>query len=98
MSNYIKDIKQILARARQSAYNAVNGAMVDAYWQIGKRIVDQEQHGENRAVYGERILKELSKALTAEFGKGLSYANLYNFRQFYMTYQLDEIFYTLCRK
>jgi len=72
--------------------------MVEAYWLIGKRIVDQEQHGEERAVYGEGILKELSKALTAEFGKGFSYSNLYNFRQFYLTYPEQNKFYTLCRK
>ena len=95
--DYIEDIKRILTFARQKAYVAVNAAMVDAYWKIGKRIVEQEQHGENRAAYGESILKELSKALTAAFGKGFSYASLYNFRQFYMTYPLDEIFYTLCR-
>jgi hypothetical protein len=98
MSTYINDIKRILALARQNAYSAVNVAMVEAYWQIGKRIVEQEQHGEDRAAYGEAILKELSKALTTEFGKGFSYSSLYNFRQFYMTYPDPEIFYTLCRK
>ena len=98
MSNYINDIKGILAAARQNAYSAVNVAMVEAYWQIGKRIVEQEQHGKDRAAYGESILKELSKALTAEFGKGFSYSSLYTFRQFYMAYPDPEIFYTLCRK
>ena len=72
--------------------------MVEAYWQIGKRIVEQEQHGEDRAAYGEGILKELSKALTAEFGKGFFYANLRNFRQFYLTYSDHEICYSLCSK
>jgi predicted nuclease of restriction endonuclease-like (RecB) superfamily len=98
MSSYISDIKRILDLARQNAYSAVNVAMVEAYWQIGKRIVEQEQNGEDRAIYGEAILKELSKALTAEFGKGFSYSSLYNFRQFYMTYPDPEIFSTLWRK
>lgn len=98
MSTYIEEIRGILAAARQNAYTAVNAAMVEAYWLIGKRIVEQEQHGEERAVYGEGILKELSKALTAEFGKGFSYSNLYNFRQFYLTYPEQNKFYTLCRK
>ena len=98
MNNYIIDIKRILADARQKAYSAVNVAMLEAYWQIGKRIVEQEQHGEDRAAYGEAILKELSKALTAEFGRGFSYANLRNFRQFYLTYPDPEICYTLCSK
>ena len=98
MNTYIQDIKHILARARQNAYTAINSAMVEAYWQIGRRIVQQEQQGENRAAYGEEILKELSKALTKEFGKGFGYANLYNFRQFYLTYPSDKILYTVCRK
>lgn len=98
MSTYIEEIRGILAAARQNAYTAVNAAMVEAYWLIGKRIVEQEQHGEERAVYGEGILKELSKALTDEFGKGFSYSNLYNFRQFYLTYPEQNKFYTLCRK
>jgi len=72
--------------------------MVEAYWLVGKRIIDQEQHGQDRAAYGESILKELSKGLTATLGKGFSYANLYNFRQFYLTYPEQDKFYTLCRK
>jgi len=72
--------------------------MVEAYWKVGERIVMQEQGGENRATYGEQVLKELSVALTAEFGRGFSYANLYNMRQFYLTYPEFEKFYTLCRK
>lgn len=98
MTDYIEEIKTILLQARQKAYTTVNTAMVEAYWMIGKRIVDQEQHGENRAAYGENILKELSKSLTGTFGKGFSYSNLYNFRQFYLTYSEHDKFYTLCRK
>ncbi len=97
-SNYISEIKQILAEARQKSYALVNAAMVDAYWQIGRRIVEEEQHGNQRAEYGEAILKNLSIALNAEFGKGFSYANLRNFRQFYLTYPNSEICYTLCSK
>lgn len=84
--NYIKEIKDILTAARQKAYAAINSTMVEAYWQIGRRIVEEEQQGEKRAEYGEQIVRELSKALTAEFGKGFSYANLKNFRQFYLRF------------
>ena len=80
------DVLQILQAARQKAYSAVNSEMVQAYWLMGKRIVEEEQQGEQKASYGEAILKTLSVALTAEFGKGFSYANLRNFRQFYLTY------------
>lgn len=97
-NNYIHDIKTILTLARQKSYTAINTVMVEAYWKIGERIVLQEQQGQDRAKYGEAILKELSKALTQEFGKGFSYANIRNFRQFYKTYPDSEICYTLCSK
>ncbi len=98
MQNYINDIRAILAKARTQSYSAVNSAMVEAYWRIGERIVLHEQGKAERATYGEQTLKELSKALTSEFGKGFSYANLYNIRQFYLTYPNYEKFYTVCRK
>lgn len=72
--------------------------MVTAYWLIGKRIVIEEQKGAERAGYGDSLLKNLSKELTAEFGNGFSYANLCNMRKFYQTYSRTEIFYTLCIK
>lgn len=93
---YINDIKEILQRARSKSLQAVNSAMVEAYWQIGKRIVEQEQEGSERAKYGEAILKELSINLTHEFGKGFSEPNLRNFRQFFLTYSDFQICYTLC--
>ena len=96
--NYIAEIKQILANARQKAYYAVNSAMVEAYWNIGKRIVEEEQNGAEKANYGEAILKNLSIALTEEFGKGFSYANLRNFRQFYLTYPDSKNCYALRSK
>ena len=98
LEKYIIDIKQILLSARQKAYSVMNTAMVEAYWHIGKRIVEEEQNGKERAEYGEAILKNLSISLTNEFGKGFSYANLRNFRQFYLTYPDSEICYTLCSK
>ena len=95
---YITEIKAILAQARQNAYQAVNTAMVEAYWLIGKRIVEEEQNGKERAKYGEALLKKLSIALTEEFGKGFSYANLRNFRQFYLIYPDPEICYAVRSK
>ena len=75
-SPFFTDVHQIPADARRSAYTAVNSAMVEAYWQIRRRIVEEEQGGQTKATYGEGLLRELSKALTTEFGKGFSYANL----------------------
>ena len=93
-SNFIQEIKQLVLRGRQEAYAAVNQAMVNAYWKIGRRIVEEEQGGAERANYGKQILKQLSIALTEEFGKGFSVQNLYYFRQFYLTF--PEIFHTPC--
>ncbi len=91
-THFIQEIKQIVARGRQEAYAAVNQAMVNAYWEIGRRIVEEEQGGAGRADYGKKLLKQLSAALTEEFGKGFSVQNLYSFRQFYLTF--PEIFST----
>lgn len=95
---YISEIRNILAQARMKAYQSVNSVMVEAYWLIGKRIVEEEQNGKERAEYGEALLKNHSVALTKEFGKGFSSSNLRNFRQFYLTYSDPEICYTLCSK
>lgn len=84
------DIVQILKAARQKAYAAVNNEMVEAYWHIGKRIVEEEQRGAKRAAYGEGIIKELSRALKNEFGQGFSVANLENFRKFYLIFSEDQ--------
>lgn len=66
--------------------------MVEAYWLMGKRIVEEEQQGKERADYGTQLLKELSTELTQEFGKGFSVPSLYNYRLFYQTF--PEIFST----
>lgn len=62
------DVRAILDQARQKAYASVNFAMVECYWQIGRRIVEAEQHGQRRADYGEGIIRALSRSLTNEFG------------------------------
>ncbi|MDR0486293.1 MAG: DUF1016 N-terminal domain-containing protein [Elusimicrobiota bacterium] len=83
---FFSDISEILTKARNSAYRAVNFIMVETYWKIGRRIVVQEQNGKNRADYGEYLIVSLSRYLTDTFGKGFSEANLWNMRQFYITF------------
>ena len=95
-NNFIFDVKNIFVHARQKAYTAVNTAMVEAYWLVGKRIVEEEQNGKERAKYGEYLLKSLSQELTLSFGKGFTERNLRNFRQFYLTFADEEIRHTLC--
>lgn len=65
---------------------------------LTQRIVQEEQQGQHKAQYGTRLMEALSIALTADLGKGFSYANLYNFRQFYRVFPDQQILYTLCRE
>lgn len=87
----ITDIKDIISAGRENAYNAANKAMVFTYWHIGKRIVEEEQHGEHRAEYGKNLLAYLSDGLIEEFGRGFSERNLRNFRKFYLLFPDIEI-------
>ena len=97
-NNYINEIKKILKNARQKAYTAVNSAMVEAYWEIGRRIVEEEQSGRERAEYGKEIIKNLSKELTEEFGKGFGERNIRNIRQFYVLFSDYEKWKSLISK
>ena len=97
-NNYINEIKKILRNARQKAYTAVNSAMVEAYWKIGRRIVEEEQSGRERAEYGKEIIKNLSKELTEEFGKGFGERNIRNIRQFYILFSDYEKWKSLISK
>src|SRR6218665_1553547 len=80
---YIQEIKQLVHSARSRTYQAINAVMVEVYWEIGRRIIEEEQSGQIRAEYGKEVLKKLSVELTAEFGKGFSERSLREFRQFY---------------
>jgi hypothetical protein len=78
-------IRDILTAARAKAYTAINFAMVEAYWLVGKQIVD-DQAGNERAEYGAHLLKYLSEQLTRDFGKGFNESNLRYIRQFYLAF------------
>ena len=80
------EIKEALLKSRSQAYNAVNFAMVQAYWQVGRIIVEHEQKGNLRADYGKAVLPELSKKLQQEFGRGFDVRNLRNMRAFYIAF------------
>ena len=70
--NIYDEIRETLLNSRSQAYSAVNFALVQAYWHIGRIIVEHEQDGQERAAYGKAVLQELSVRLTEEFGKGFS--------------------------
>ena len=80
------EIKETLLLSRNQAYSAVNFAMVQAYWQIGRIIVEHEQNGNARADYGKAILQELSSRLTKDFGKGFSVRTLQQMKKFYVMF------------
>ena len=80
------EIRETLLSSRHQAYSAVNFAMVQAYWQIGRIIVEHEQEGSLRSGYGKSVLQELSKRLTEEFGKGFSVRTLQQMKKFYVTF------------
>lgn len=87
----ITDIKGIISSGREVAYNAANKAMVLTYWHVGKRIVEQEQAGKERAKYGQALIEALADELTKEYGKSFSKRNLQYFRKFYLAFPDEQI-------
>ena len=85
-AQFISDIKAIVYTAKQKAYQAADIYQVVSNWLVGRRIVEQEQQGQERAQYGKHIVELASEALTAEFGKGYSIVNIKSFRKFYLTF------------
>jgi predicted nuclease of restriction endonuclease-like (RecB) superfamily len=85
-SRLLEDVRAILQQARQKTFATANTLMVEAYWLIGQRIVQEEQGGNARADYGSQLIPNLARQLGDEFGRGVSIANLKNFRQFYLTF------------
>ncbi len=92
--DYILDIKNIVEQARKKAYATISSAMIEAYWKIGKRIVEEEQSGKDRAEYGSQILKNISN----ELGKGFSERSLRDYRQFYNVFPIWEDLAHACAK
>lgn len=88
---FVNDIKLLIEEARGAAYKATDAIMLSTYWNIGKRIVEQEQQGKSRADYGKHIIKLLSDELTKTFGAGFGERNIRNFRKFYQFFPDREI-------
>ena len=90
-----KRVSTLLQEARNQVIQNVNTVMVQAYWRIGREIVEEEQRGKSRAAYGKRIVENLAVRLSAEFGTGFRLSNLWNMRQFSLTF---PILYALRRE
>lgn len=91
-------IVALLEAARAAAARSVNALMTATYWEIGRRIVEFEQGGAERAGYGQQLLKRLSSDLSARFGRGFGVVNLQQMRLFYIAWPADEIYQTLSDK
>jgi predicted nuclease of restriction endonuclease-like (RecB) superfamily len=89
-NNLYHQISELLRTARKNVLQSVNITMTKTYFKIGKLIVEEEQKGKQRAVYGEKLITELSKELTEEYGKGFSTTNLKQMRTFYLTYSKGQ--------
>jgi hypothetical protein len=87
---FLNSIRQTLTTARSQAQQSVNHIMVQAYWQIGQLIVEEEQKGSERATYGQGLIRALSSQLSSEFGKGFSERNLRSMRSFYLTFPIQQ--------
>ena len=83
-SAFVGDVCAIVEEGRKKAYNAVNNAMIETYWRVGQRIVEEEQRGKQRAEYGEQLINHLSARLTHDYGAGFSARYLRAFRKFYI--------------
>ena len=84
------NIKQLMDQARNRVSREVNTILVQTYWEIGRFIVENEQGNIERAEYGKKLIANLSKRLTKEYGKGFSRANLQNMRNFYLLYPICQ--------
>lgn len=92
---FAEDLRGIVRSNLQKVYSAINFGQVNTNWNIGRRIVEEEQHGQTRAEYGKRVIAIASQALTEEFGKGYSQTNCKSYRKFYIEFQKFAIGQTL---
>lgn len=87
----VDDVKMIVERGLHEAYRSVNTVSIMTYWNVGKRIVEEEQHGASRAEYGKQVLKDLAQVLVPLYGTSYSERNLYSMRQFFLYFNELEI-------
>ena len=95
---FYQDIHAVLDDAKSRTYEAANNIMTYAYWNVGRRIIEQEQKGARKAKYGAYLIKRLSQELSDEYGTGFSVANIRNCRQLYMTFPKESYGYSMIGK
>ena len=84
------NIKQLMDQARNKMSREINNILIQTYWEIGRIIVEDEQGNSDRAEYGKKLIEDLSKRLTKEYGKGFSKSNLFNMRNFYLSFPIFQ--------
>lgn len=94
----LSGVVDLLEAARRTAARSVNALMTATYWEIGRRIVENEQRGKKRAGYGRELMRLLANDLSHRFGRGFSYPNVNRFRQFYLSHPVEKILSTLSRE
>ena len=90
-TSLLSDVRLIVEQGLKTAYEGVNQVQISTYWQIGRRIVEEEQNGEDRAEYGTYLMKNLANEMTSEYGDAYSLRNLQLLRQFYLLFKDLEI-------
>ena len=95
---FYQEVHAILDEAKSKIYEAANNIMTYAYWNVGKRIIEQEQKGNRKAKYGSYLIKRLSQELSDEYGTGFSVANIRNCRQLYLTFPKESYGYSMIGK
>lgn len=93
IDTFVVDIKSIIERAQRKACSSINKAMIQAYWMLGRRIVEQEQGGAARAEYGKSLLKSLAAELVPLYGNSYSARRLQDYRLFYLYFSELEIWH-----
>lgn len=90
LDRLVNNIIDYTMQTRERVYNNVRQEMINYYWNVGKMIVEEEQGGDITPEYGRKLYIELSKRLTKKMGKGYSRSNLFNMRNFYITYPIVQ--------
>src|ERR1700722_6611387 len=87
-SQFFTEVAELLEQAKKYSARSVNAIMTRTYWEVGRRIVEHEQHGKKRAKYGEALIERLALDLTAKFGRGFSQSNLWQMRDFFLAWPI----------
>src|SRR5258705_11702577 len=87
-SQFFTDVAELLEQARKYSARSVNAIMTHTYWEVGRRIVEHEQHGKKRAVYGEALIERLALDLTGKFGRGFSQSKLWQLSPIYIAWPI----------